>query len=301
MNMLLSYINWNPDIEAFNLFGFSVRYYALGWIFGFAASYYMVRRQYRDLRISDEKFDPLFVYCFLGMIIGSRLGHCLFYDAQLYFSNWKHFLEIFIPIHFLPDGGWKFTGYTGMASHGGTLGLIIALALYCRKTKMHFVDVLDIIAVATPICCFFIRMGNLMNSEIIGKPTDVPWAFIFEQVDMVPRHPAQLYEALAYFAFFLGMVYLYRRARKQRQTLTIGMKQQQVAALPASWPHRRGFYFGLCLVEIFVFRFFVEFLKENQVDFEQGMALNMGQWLSVPFVAVGLYFMFFYGKHPAKV
>ena len=105
MNTLLSYINWNPDIEAFNLLGFSVRYYALGWILGIAGSYYMVRRQYRDLRIADEKFDPLFVYCFLGMIIGSRLGPCLFYAPQYFLASWTHFLEMIIPIHFLPDGG----------------------------------------------------------------------------------------------------------------------------------------------------------------------------------------------------
>lgn len=139
---------------------------------------------------------------------------------------------------------------------------------------MHYMDVLDMIAVATPITACCIRLANLMNSEIIGKATDVPWAFVFERVDMVPRHPAQLYEALAYFLFFLGMMYLYKR----QQT------------------YHRGFFFGLCLTEIFVFRFFIEFLKENQVNFEDSMTFNMGQWLSVPFVIIGLYFMCFYGK-----
>ena len=110
------------------------------------------------------------------------------------------------------------TGYTGLASHGGTLGLIIALWMYCRKTKMHYMDVLDMIAVATPITACCIRLANLMNSEIIGKPTDVPWAFIFEREDMLPRHPAQLYEAIAYFIFFLGMVWLYKRGQKKQET-----------------------------------------------------------------------------------
>ena len=185
-----------------------------------------------------------------------------------------------LPIKQFPNEGWKWIGYRGLASHGGTLGLIIALWLYCRRTKMHYMDVLDMIAVATPICACCIRLANLMNSEIIGKPTDVPWAFVFEQVDMIPRHPAQLYEAIAYFIFFLGMIYLYKKSDH-------GTKLH------------RGFFFGLCLTEIFVFRFFVEFLKENQVDFENTMTLNMGQWLSVPFVIIGIYFMLFYGRKQA--
>ena len=236
-------INWNPNPELFNLFGHvPVRYYGLLWVIGIACSYFVVRYQYKDKKIGDDKF------------------------------------EMILPIQFLPDGGWKWTGYAGLASHGGTLGLIIALWMYCRKTKMHYMDVLDMIAVSTPICACFIRLANLMNSEIIGKATDVPWAFVFERVDMLPRHPAQLYEAIAYFIFFLIMIFLYKNYGKKLH---------------------RGFFFGLCLTEIFVFRFFVEFLKENQVDFENSMSLNMGQWLSVPFVIIGVYFMFFYGKKKA--
>lgn len=140
-------------------------------------------------------------------------------------------------------------------------------------------DVVDMIAVATPITACCIRLANLMNSEIIGKPTDVPWAFVFERTDMLPRHPAQLYEAIAYFLLFLVMIYLYKFYNKKLH---------------------RGFFFGLCLTAIFVFRFFVEFLKENQVSFEDNMSLNMGQWLSVPFVIIGLYFMFFYDRKSIK-
>ena len=267
-------IHWNPDPELFNIFGISIRYYSILWIIGLALAYFIVRRQYRDRRIADEKFEPLFFYCFFGILIGARLGHCLFYEPEYYLN---HFWEMILPVKFLPTGGWKFTGYAGLASHGGTLGLIIALWLYCRKTKMHFMDVLDMIAVATPITACCIRLANLMNSEIIGNPASVPWAFVFERVDMVPRHPAQLYEALAYFIFFLGMIYFYRKTQNGTTA-------------------RRGFFFGLCLTEIFLFRFFIEFLKENQVSFEDGMTLNMGQWLSVPFVIIGIYCMFFYGK-----
>ena len=269
-------INWNPDPELFNLFGsFPIRYYGLLWGIGIVLSCIIVQRQYRDRKISEDKFTPLFFYCVIGITLGARLGHCIFYDWG-YYQN--HLIEMILPIRQFPGEGWKWIGYKGLASHGGTLGLIIALWLYCRKTKMHYMDVLDMIAVATPICACCIRLANLMNSEIIGKPTDVPWAFVFEQVDMLPRHPAQLYEAIAYFIFFLGMIYLYKKSDHGQKL-------------------HRGFFFGLCLTEIFVFRFFVEFLKENQVDFENTMTLNMGQWLSVPFVIIGIYFMLFYGKN----
>ena len=164
-----------------------------------------------------------------------------------------------------------FTGYAGLASHGGTLGLILALVLFCRKTKIHFLDILDMMGVAAPVAAGFIRLANLMNSEIIGMPSDVPWAFIFERVDMQPRHPAQLYEALAYFLFFLIMMVIFRK------------KKENV---------RKGFYFGLCITLIFTFRFFVEFLKERQVDFENALPIDMGQILSIPFIVVGLYFVF---------
>ena len=275
MSLLLLSIHWNPDPELINLFGkLPIRYYGLLWVVGIALCYFIVRREYRDRKISEEKFDPLLLYCFLGMVIGARVGHCLFYEPDYYLS---HLWEVVLPVRFLPNGDWVWTGYLGMASHGGTLGLIFALWLYCRRTKMHYMDVLDMIAVSTPICACCIRLANLMNSEIIGHPTDVPWAFVFERVDMVPRHPAQLYEALAYFVFFLLMMWLYKRTDNGTKV-------------------RRGFFFGLCLTEIFAFRFFIEFLKENQVDFENGMTLNMGQWLSIPFVLIGLYCMFLYGR-----
>ena len=271
-------INWNPDPELFNLFGsFPIRYYGLLWGIGIVLSCIIVQRQYRDRKISEDKFTPLFFYCVIGITLGARLGHCIFYDWS-YYQN--HLIEMILPIRQFPGEGWKWIGYKGLASHGGTLGLIIALWLYCRKTKMHYMDVLDMIAVATPICACCIRLANLMNSEIIGKPTDMPWAFVFEQVDMLPRHPAQLYEAIAYFIFFLGMIYLYKKSDHGQKL-------------------HRGFFFGLCLTEIFVFRFFIEFLKEDQVDFEKTMALNMGQWLSVPFILIGIYFMCFYGKKTA--
>jgi prolipoprotein diacylglyceryl transferase len=273
MNNLLLYINWNPDPEIFKIFGFPIRYYGILWAVGIALAYMVVQWEYRQKKIDDKIFEPLFLYCFFGILIGARLGHCLFYQPEYYLN---HFVEMILPIKQLPGGGWKFIGYEGLASHGGTLGLMIALALYAQKMKMHYIDMVDMIAVATPITACCIRLANLMNSEIIGKPTDVSWAFIFERVDELPRHPAQLYEALAYLALFFVMIYLYKRGGKLIH---------------------RGFFFGLCLTAIFTFRFFVEFLKENQVSFEDGMTFNMGQWLSIPFIIIGAYFMFVYGKN----
>lgn len=266
VNSLL-YILWNPDLEIFHIGPFAVRWYSTCWLIGLALAYFIVKWLYKDQKVKDEYFDPLFIYCFLGILIGARLGHCLFYQPDYFLSSWDHVVEMIIPVHHLADGSWKFTGYEGLASHGGTLGLMIALYLYYRKTHMNLWHVLDDIAIATPSTACFIRLGNLMNSEIIGKPTDMPWAFIFERVDMVPRHPGQLYEAIAYFIFFFIGLYFYKK------------RPQKVGS---------GFFFGLCLTLIFTFRFFIEYTKDIQVDFESGMIFNMGQLLSIPFIIIGI-------------
>ena len=274
MNALL-YIHWNPDPEMFRIFGFSVRYYGMLWALGLFLAYVIVRYQYRDRNIPYKTFEPLFLYCFVSILIGSRLGHCLFYDPDVYLTSWRGIVEMILPIQFAPGGGWHFTGYQGLASHGGTVGLIVGLALYCHKYKVHYMDVLDMVAIGTPSAAFCIRMANLMNSEIIGKPTDVPWAFVFERVDALPRHPGQLYEAIAYLALQFIMFYLYKKFRPIL---------------------RRGFYFGFCLTYIFTARFFIEFVKENQEAFEDHMFINMGQLLSIPFILAGIYCMCFYGR-----
>ena len=264
---LLSYIFWNPDDTLLRIGSFGIRYYSLCWLAGLAGAYFMVKWLYRDQQIKESLFEPLFLYCFISILVGARLGHCLFYDPAYYLSSWDHFVEMLIPMRHLADGSWKFTGYEGLASHGGTLGLIIGLWLYCRNLKMNIWTVLDNIAIATPITACFIRLGNLMNSEIIGKVTDVPWAFIFTKVDQYPRHPGQLYEATAYALFFFVGWFLYKKAKTRVGT---------------------GLFFGLCLTLIFTFRFFVEFTKDIQVDFEAGMPLDMGQLLSIPFVILGV-------------
>ena len=180
-----------------------------------------------------------------------------------------------LPIHILPDGGWKFTGFEGLASHGGTLGLIIALWLYVRKTRLNIWRVLDNIAIATGTTACFIRLGNLMNSEIIGKVTDVPWAFIFERVDSYPRHPGQLYEAIAYALLFVTLWAIYKKSTNSQQS---SARSPQVGT---------GWYFGFCLTYIFTFRFFIEYTKEVQEAFEASLPLDMGQILSIPFIIVG--------------
>lgn len=263
----LLYILWNPDLEIFRIGNFAIRWYSTCWLIGLALAYFIVKWLYKDQKVKDAYFDPLFIYCFLGILIGARLGHCLFYQPDYFLSSWTHVVEMFLPIHQMADGSWKFTGYEGLASHGGTIGLMVALYLYYRKTGMNLWHVLDDIAIATPITACFIRLGNLMNSEIIGTPTNVPWAFIFERVDMTPRHPGQLYEAIAYFFFFFVMLHFYKRTSKEVGT---------------------GFYFGLCLTLIFTFRFFIEYTKDIQVDFESGMIFNMGQLLSIPFIILGI-------------
>ena len=262
------FITWNPDVTALDLGFFAIRWYSLFWAIGLVSVYLLMHKLYKQQKISEEKFEPMFMYCFLGILIGARLGHCLFYEPSYYLS---HPVEMLLPFRDVPGKGWTFTGYEGLASHGGTLGLMIALWLYAKRVGLKFMHVLDNVAIVTPICACAIRLGNLMNSEIIGRPTDMPWAFIFERVDMLPRHPGQLYEAICYAIFFGIHWFFYRRY------------PQKVGS---------GFFFGLCLFLIFTSRIFIEYTKENQEAFEEGMLLNMGQLLSIPFVVLGLYCMF---------
>lgn len=278
----LAFIDWQPHIEAFQIGSFGVRWYALFWAIGLIAAYFIVRKLYRHQGISADKFDPLFLYCFLGILIGARLGHCLFYEPDYYLGSLQGVIEMFLPVKILPDGSWKYHGYAGLASHGGAIGCFLAMMIYAKRNYLRFMTVLDNVCIATPMTACCIRLGNLMNSEIIGRPTDVSWAFLFHTNDamvngvIVPRHPAQLYEALAYLLIFVLLVTVYwMRSGTSVQNARVGT----------------GLYFGLCLTLIFAFRFFIEFIKKEQVDFEKGMMLDMGQLLSIPFVLVGLYFV----------
>lgn len=261
----MAYIEWNIDPEITNILGVSLRYYGLLFASGLLLCLVLLKRIFREEQIESDKLDTLTIYAVVGIFIGARLGHCLFYDPAYYFSNP---LEMLLPVR-QTDDGFEFIGYQGLASHGGVAGLLILLILYARSTKESLLKTVDLISVVAPLAGFFIRMGNLMNSEVIGFPTTVPWAFVFVREDNLPRHPAQLYEAMTYLSIFFLLLFLYTRYRQRLQN---------------------GFFFGVALGLIFIARFFLEFLKERQVAFEENMALDMGQLLSIPFILLGLGF-----------
>jgi prolipoprotein diacylglyceryl transferase len=213
--------------------------------------------------LQEEKLDNLLVFIGIGTVIGARLGHCLFYEFDYYFQNP---LEILLPFRFYPK--FEFTGFQGLASHGGAIGILVAVFFYSKSQGINIYWVLDKLALVVPLGCGLIRFGNLFNSEMIGHPTTVPWAFVFHKIDAIPRHPGQLYEALAYFSIFIFLNIFSNRIKKEN-----------------------GYLFGLFLVLLFSARFVLEFFKIDQVDFEAGMVLNMGQILSLPFIFVGLILM----------
>lgn len=302
-----AFISWNPDLIAFQLGPMQIRWYSMCWLIGLMLAYFCVKKLFDKQKIAYEKFEPLFLYCFIGILLGARLGHCIFYQPDYFLASAKGVFEMFIPVKLLGEGvgdslssgNWAFIGYEGLASHGGTIGLMLALVLYSRVKKIPLLMLFDFITIATPITACFIRLGNLMNSEIIGKPTDVPWAFIFHRVDELPRHPGQLYEALAYAVLIFIMMIIYRRTMVQksikgevRTDFSTATKKAEAEAGYGNKLIGTGFYFGLCLFYIFTFRIFIELTKENQESFEEGMFLNMGQLLSIPFIIIGAYSMY---------
>jgi len=271
MTMTIDYINWNIDPEIVHLFGISLRYYGVLFVGGMVLCIYILKWIFKNEDIPLTNLDKLSIYGMIGIFAGARLGHCLFYDPSYYFS---HPLEMLLPIQRSAEGGYTFTGYSGLASHGGAIGLIIALIIYAKRTKESLIKTIDLIAVVAPLGACFIRLANLMNSEIIGIPTNVPWAFVFVREDNLPRHPAQLYEAISYLLIFGLMFYLYKTKRDKLQ---------------------HGYFFGLSITLIFVARFFIEFIKEKQVPFEEQMNYDMGQLLSIPFIVAGIGFII-YGR-----
>jgi len=261
-------IHWNVDPEIFWITdSLPLRYYGLFWVLGLMLAYLIVHHIYKKEGVPVEQLEKLSGYIFLGAILGARLGHCLFYEYD-YYSN--HLLEMFLPIKEI-NGSYEFIGFQGLASHGGTIAIFIAIFYFSKKTKTNLLWILDRIAIAAPVTSAFIRLGNLMNSEIYGKPTDGTWGFVFERDDMIPRHPTQLYEAISYLVIFGILLFMYQK--KTENT-------------------RNGFLVGTFFILFFSARFIIEFFKENQVGFEDGMTFNMGQWLSVPFVLLGLVLVF---------
>ncbi|MFV0467674.1 MAG: prolipoprotein diacylglyceryl transferase [Dysgonomonas sp.] len=266
---MLAYITWDVNPELFNLFGREIRWYGLCWAIGLLLAVLLVERIYKHEKVPENWFNKLFWYVFIGVIAGARLGHCLFYNPDYYLSHPIEILKI-----------WE----GGLASHGGTLGIIIAVLLYHRKTKQSVLWVLDRLIVAAGLTATFIRLGNLMNSEIYGYTTDLPWGFRFVRdsnwwkpiaeggAGALPCHPTQIYEALIYISIFAVAMYMYWRTNAKE---------------------KQGLILGICLIGIFLSRFFLEYLKNVQEPFELQMRANigmdMGQLLSLPFVIWGIW------------
>jgi len=265
--MIISAINWDVSPEIFSIGNFSIRWYGLLFASGFFFGYLIFLKFFKKEGLTIEMLDKLTVYMALGTVLGARLGHCLFYEPDYYLSN---------PIEILKV--WK----GGLASHGAALGILLALWLFVRKYKLPFLWIMDRIVVVVALAGAFIRLGNLMNSEIYGIQTSLSWGFVFiRNFETVAKHPTQLYEALAYFIVFGLLLWTYRRKNAM---------------------FKPGALFGWFLILVFGMRFLIEFIKEDQVAFESGMSLNMGQWLSIPFVIMGILILYFFrNKNPIVV
>ncbi len=263
------FITWNPSPDIFTIpfIDWPVRWYGLSWALAFIGCHFFMNRIFKTEGRTDKQLDSLTLYIVVATILGARLGHCLFYQPEYYLANPLDILKIY-------EGG--------LASHGGAIGIIIGMWLYCRSTKEKWLWLFDRLIVVVPFASFMIRFGNLMNSEIVGKTTTLPWGFKFPNNDedfmnlknagiQIPaRHPTQLYEALFYILLFVFFYWLWKNKRNQ---------------------FGQGFMFGLFCVIMFSFRFLVEFLKEDQVSSEATQLINNGQILSIPFVLVGIFMM----------
>lgn len=245
-------IHWNADPELIHLGFITIRWYGLLFSLSFLTGYAVLAETFRDEGVSEIHLDRLLMVLGIGTIAGARLGHCLFYEPEIYLAD---------PIRILKV--WE----GGLASHGAAVGIFTALAYYSRRYHLGYLWLCDRVCMGVALAGGWIRLGNLFNSEIVGRPTNVPWAFVFERVDLLPRHPAQLYESLSYFAIF-GILYrVFWNTQLRRKS---------------------GAMVGLMLCLTFTVRFFLEFVKENQVSFESHLPLDMGQLLSIPLVLGGL-------------
>ena len=261
---MISKIIWDISPSLFSAGDFQIRYYSILFALAFIVSYFIIKRFYQAEKVPVEELDTLTIWVVLGGLIGARLGHCLFYDWAYYSNN---ILEIILPVSFSPE--FHFTGFQGLASHGGVIGILIAMIIFKSKsTKKSFFWLTDRVAVPTGFAGAMIRLGNLMNSEIYGHETDLPWGVIFARNgETVASHPTQIYEAIFYVITSLVLLKLYKVER---------------------FRNAKGFLSGVFFIMIFTTRFFIEFVKENQVAFEESMSLNMGQWLSIPIVLIGI-------------
>lgn len=254
------FINWNVNPEILAIGPLSLRWYSILFVSGFILGWFIFKKFFIREGIPVKLLDPLLYTLLIGTIVGARLGHCLFYQPDYYLGSWDGFWEIFMP--------WK----GGLASHGGTIALFIAMIWfarhYGRKHDFDFFWILDHLAIAVCFAATFIRLGNLFNSEIYGDVTTLPWGFVFElRGESLPKHPTQLYEALSYCILGVVLTLLYKYKAEKMY---------------------RGTFIGVFFIVLFGMRFLIEFIKEPQVGFENDMVLNMGQWLSIPFILIGI-------------
>ncbi len=266
-------VHWNVNPAILHIGGFELRWYSLLFVGGFVLGWFIMKSFFKREKISEALLDPMLYMLLICTIVGARLGHCIFYQPDYYFGSWEGFWEIFMP--------WK----GGLASHGGTIALLLGIWWYAnkygKKNGFDFVWVLDHLVIPVAFAACLIRLGNLFNSEIYGGPTDLPWGFVFERNgETVPCHPTQLYEAGTYLLEGLFLMWLYWKRLDKTY---------------------RGTFVGIFLIICFGSRFLIEFIKNDQVAFEAGMPLNMGQLLSIPFVLLGIGFLIyaFVKKQPA--
>ncbi|MFL1683388.1 MULTISPECIES: prolipoprotein diacylglyceryl transferase [Bacteroidales] len=271
---MLDFITWTADPAIFSIFSREIRWYGLFFAIGFLIGYQIEDKIFKHDKAPEGWVDKIFIYTIIATVIGARLGHCLFYGWDYYSQHPIEILKI-----------WE----GGLASHGGAIGIIIAILIYSKKvTHKNPLWAFDRLVIPTALVGALIRMGNLMNHEIYGHPTHLPWGFRFienitawrqgmEPIFSAPSHPTQIYEALCYFIIFLLLMYMYWKKNAGQ---------------------RQGLIFGVFLVGVFFSRFCIEFLKNNQEEFEENMILNMGQLLSIPFVIFGIYLIIRSLKHP---
>lgn len=256
---------WSVDPVLFSFFSLKIHWYGVLFATAILSGFAVMNMIYKHEKKSIAQLESLQVYIVIGIVVGARLGHCLFYDPAYYLSNP---LKIFA----IQEGG--------LASHGGGIGALLGAFIYAKKEKLNYIWLIDRLAIPTALFAFFVRMGNLMNSEILGNPTDVSWAVVFSRVDSLPRHPAQLYEAISYLVIFFLLAGIYRYTKKSENI---------------------GFLFGLFLVTVFSARIIVEFVKVTQEAYATGLFLSTGQLLSIPFLLVGIGLILFSLKIPKSV
>lgn len=266
--MTVDFIIWNPDPVIFHLGNFSLRWYPVLLFAGFYISYLFLRKMFKEEGVPVKTLESFGVFILLGLFIGGRLMHCLVYEPGYYL----HYpLDIIKPWRGELGNGAKFTGIRGLAGHGAAIGILLGLYINARRRHVSVLWIFDRIAIFGPLVGAFIRIGNLMNSEILGSYSNAPWAFVFARINNMPRHPAQLYEAIAYLVIF-AIVYIYYKRMRERA--------------------KPGAILGLVLILVYVARFIIEFYKAPQTKVEPDMLLNFGQILSIPLLLLGLYLWF---------